>query len=252
MELIKNFNQYQEEMLLEKIDFKNLLSDFKHSARKHAVKLSIATVVIGTLLATFTPNQAENIISGQNTLTLTEKTILLDTLQYYKDASEFLLSQETWDHIREEETLKLTAYSIGDGMITIGYGHAEPEKSSKYAVGDKITKEEAEKIFIEDVNIAAKGVKRIFEQWKADGNIVKITQGQYDAMVSMAFNMGISGLRQTEFIQELKKRNFKEAAELIKTTGIKKGFSGLEDRRESEYEMFIAPVNTQDNENKKL
>ena len=55
----------------------------------------------------------------------------------------------------------------------------------------------------------------------------------------MAFNMGVGGLRRSKFIQYVKKNDMKRAAEEIKKTGLKKGFSGLEKRRKSEYKLFV-------------
>ena len=38
-----------------------------------------------------------------------------------------------------------------------------------------------------------------------------ITQGQFDALVSLAFNAGCSGIRQSEFIQSVKKGDHKKS-----------------------------------------
>ena len=59
-------------------------------------------------------------------------------------------------------------------------------------------------------------------------------------MVNMVFNMGIDGLRTSEFIQALKNKDIKNASELIKTTGLREGFAGLVERRAEEYNMFIS------------
>lgn len=149
--------------------------------------------------------------------------------------------------IKEHETLQLKAYinyyidekgkKRSDGMITIGYGHAEPQKTSKLKEGQKITKERAEQLFNQDIKMTEDGVRRILLEWKAKGLDVKITQGMFDAMVSMAYNIGITRFRQTEFIQLLKAEKYKAAAERIKSTYIK-NFSGLIPRREREYGLF--------------
>jgi len=82
----------------------------------------------------------------------------------------------------------------------------------------------------------------MFGQWEQQGIYVKITQTQYDALVSMAFNMGVSRFRQTDFVQKLKKNEIEEAAELIKTTGLRTGFRGLNGRRMEEYKKFISEI----------
>ena len=173
-------------------------------------------------------------------LTGVDKTTLMDAVTKYKDPSTLKLSHFGWNHIKNHEKLILKAYRIGDGKITIGYGHATPIQTSKYKVGHRISKEEADRLFIIDINIAAEGVKRIFEQWKEQGINVKITQNQYDVMVSMTFNMGVTSFRTSKFIQMIKNNNLEKAAELIKTTGINDKFPGLEHRRLIEYKQFVS------------
>jgi lysozyme len=111
---------------------------------------------------------------------------------------------------------------IGDGMITVGWGHAEPVSKSKFKVGQVITKEEATKLLKEDLKTAADGVRKIFKQWEDDGIERKITQDQFDALVSMCFNMGIGGLRRSEVISLIKKGNYEGAGERIKTQSVRK------------------------------
>lgn len=157
----------------------------------------------------------------------------------FKDASEFTTSQEAIDTIKHHEQLRLKAYKIkGDKKITIGWGHAEPIRKSKFKLGQKITREKAEQLFQSDLKIAEDGVKRIFAQWKEQGNDVKITQGMFDAMVSIAFNAGISGLRQSEFIQLVKRGKFKEAGEKIHGLRNTGKFGGLDVRRKVEKYLF--------------
>jgi len=176
------------------------------------------------------------------------KSIFRDLSDYvYRDPLELSISDKAVEMIKKHEKLMLNAYTIGDRIggeraITIGYGHANPESRSKYQLGDKITKEEAERLLKKDLQRKEEGVKRIFRQWKEQGIDRKITQGMYDAMVSMAFNMGIGGLRRSEFIQELKKGNYKKAADLITSTRVSDRFSGLIKRRHDERDMFLRDI----------
>jgi lysozyme len=159
-------------------------------------------------------------------------------------------SESVKNFIKEHEKLRLSAYAIGDGRITIGYGHAYKEKKSPYNVGDSITKEKAEKLFNSDILKAENGVKRIFSDWEEQGIKLNINQNMFDAMVSMAFNMGVNGLRKSEFIKHLKNEDYKAAAEKIKTTKttsvikdnegnlIRVNMPGLISRRQKENELF--------------
>jgi lysozyme len=165
-------------------------------------------------------------------------------------------SHDTKKFIKEHEKLNLKAYAIGDDMITIGYGHASPERKSKWRVGDKITMEEAEKLFDNDIIEAEDGVKRIINKWQKPTIENSLTQGMFDAMVSMAFNLGTTGLQNTNFMHLVKKGKFEKAAEKLKTTKTKSivtkrdektkekinivvEMPGLTNRRAMEYNFFI-------------
>jgi lysozyme len=165
----------------------------------------------------------------------------------FKDATVMKLSQDGWDQIKAEEgdpknpgEPVLKAYKIGDGKITVGWGHAEPVKTSKYKKGQVITREEAKDLLKEDLKSAADGVRRIFKEWKDEGIERRITQDQFNALVSMAYNMGVGGLRRSDVIQHIKKGDYKTAGESIKKQSLSKKFSGLESRREREADLFLS------------
>jgi len=165
----------------------------------------------------------------------------------FKDATQLKLSQDGWDQIKAEEgdpknpgEPVLKAYKLGDGKITVGWGHAEPAKKSHYKKGQVITREEAKKLLQKDLGEAADGVRRIFKEWKEKGIERKITQDQFDALVSMAYNMGINGLRNSDVIQHIKKGDYKTAGESIKKQSLSKKFTGLESRREREADLFLS------------
>ena len=161
------------------------------------------------------------------------------------------------DHLKYEEGSivnkgepNLVAYDLGDGAYTIGYGHAifpDEEESfnflprySKIRPGrTKITKENAEVLLKDDLRESESIINRILNQWEQKGIKPPITQGMYDAMVSMAFNMGI-GIRTSKFIQAVKQSDFDLAKKLILTTSenLFDNFPGLELRRKKESEMF--------------
>lgn len=161
------------------------------------------------------------------------------------------------DHLKYEEgsivnkgESNLVAYDLGDGAYTIGYGHAifpDEEESfnflprySKIRPGrTKITKENAEVLLKDDLRESESIINRILNQWEQKGIKPSITQGMYDAMVSMAFNMG-RGIRTSKFIQAVKQSDFDLAKKLILTTSenLFDNFPGLELRRKKESEMF--------------
>jgi len=122
-------------------------------------------------------------------------------------------------------------------MVTIGYGHAEPTTKTKMIPGKTtITKEKAEKLFEKDIEEASNGLNRILDSWVDQGIDVEITQGMYDAMTSMIFNMGIGNFRMSDFIQMVKRGEYEQAQDTIKTTNVT--YPGHKPRREKESEMF--------------
>ena len=144
----------------------------------------------------------------------------------------------------------LVAYDLGDGAYTIGYGHAifpnEKEsfeflpRYSKIRPGrTRITKDNAETLLKDDLRESESMINRILNQWEQKGIKPSITQGMYDAMVSMSFNMG-RGIRTSKFIQAVKQSDFDLARKLILTTSenLFNDFPGLELRRKKESEMF--------------
>jgi GH24 family phage-related lysozyme (muramidase) len=157
----------------------------------------------------------------------------------FNDAETYKTSNEAKNVIKRYEKLVLKGYKIkGDGKITIGWGHAEPIKTSKYKKGQIISKILADTLFDIDIKKAEDGVKRIFVYWKSQGNNVQITQGMFDAMVSMAYNAGVDGLRTSKFIQLVKRKKFKEADDAILDVANSGKFGGLDVRRGSEQELF--------------
>lgn len=234
MQYLKTYD----DLILEKIEFKTLLNKIKNA---HINKKRVIKSVLAILLSLYSLKHVENIIANNSILPYEDKELSLELLlkdENYKNGYDFILSQEGWDDIRREENLRLKAYRIGDGMITVGYGHAEPIKNSKLKVGYKITKDQAELYLKNDLNNTANGIRRIFKQWKQKGIDVKITQNQFDVLVSLAYNMGLTDLRTSDFIQLVKQNRLKDAAEKIKTLNVEDKFPGLKDRRIREYLKF--------------
>ena len=88
-------------------------------------------------------------------------------------------SQNMIDMLKRRESLSLVPYNLGDGGWTIGYGHFERLRSS---LPDSITKGQAETMFSQDVTDRG-------EKWVKLYVKVPLTQNQFDALVSIAFNM---------------------------------------------------------------
>lgn len=85
--------------------------------------------------------------------------------------------------IKHFESCELEAYKDIAGVWTIGYGNISYENGTKVKQGDKIAQWRAEDLFkriaqrfVNDVNYLTKGIQ--------------LTQNQFDALVSFAYNLG--------------------------------------------------------------
>ena len=94
------------------------------------------------------------------------------------------------NYIKKVEGLSLKAYKLGDGMITIGYGHAENIKNSRYKIGDTITKKEAELILRLDIE---EHEMRVDAWMKSQGyGDIQLSKLQKSMLTDYAFNPGLS------------------------------------------------------------
>lgn len=164
------------------------------------------------------------------------------------DGTTLRVSQNFWNHIKYEEGSAkekskpvLTAYKDSGGVLTIGWGH-----TGDVVPGQTITEKEATDFLRKDAKIAADCVRRFLGNWKTNDEKTKkgrpsweVTQGQFDAMVSMVFNTGCQGFLNSDVVQSIKDGDDKKAIEDMKNFKISKG-KGLTTRRESEINLYTS------------
>ena len=238
------------EVLLNKT--KNIPSGFRKKMVKYASigligLLSLNTV--SSLLSANAPEIKNEVMSSINVTTNQKDKEEVKNKEEVKDSIQTpnSVSQDLINHLKYEEgSIKhkgepvLKAYKLGDGAITVGWGHAEKIRRSKFKVGQVISRETAEQLLKNDIDYAEEVINDILASWDKKGIKYTINQDMYDAMVSMAFNMGRRGFRTSDFIQLVKKGKYEEAKEEIKQTS-KKSFKkhpGLKSRREKESQLF--------------
>ncbi len=169
-----------------------------------------------------------------------------------RKSDETLLNHLKWEEgsIRDKGEPALRAYNLGDGAYTIGYGHAIfdgenegydflPNYDNIKPGVTRITKTQAETLLKDDIKIAEGIINQILDEWEEQGIKPELTQGMYNTLVSMAYNMG-PGIRTKDFLQSIKKGDFETARELILQTSssLFDDFPGLQTRREKEAKMF--------------
>ena len=135
--------------------------------------------------------------------------------------------------IKESEGCVLKAYpdpATGGEPFTIGYGST----GSHVYPGKVITQAEADRLLDEDVDLFERGVNRLVN--------VDLTQGQFDALVCFAFNLGLGALQQSTLLKLLNAGDYEGAAKQFQRWDKAGGkvMAGLTKRRQAESELFLA------------
>jgi len=135
--------------------------------------------------------------------------------------------------LHNEEGLKLNAYKDQIGKWTIAFGNTYMLDGSPVKEGDKLTMVQANQLFavkIKDYEVAVnKGVK------------VPLTQNQFNALVSLCYNIGTTAFSNSTL---LKKINSKVSAEEIQAQfnlwkkGGGKVLPVLVNRRKREFALY--------------
>jgi lysozyme len=141
-------------------------------------------------------------------------------------------SENCYNLIKEFEGCKLTAYpdpATGGEPITIGVGHTGGIK-----LGTTITQEQADAYLVSDVAHAATAVNQMVT--------VPMTQGQFDALCSFAFNLGVGNLKSSTLLKDFNANNVQGAANqfLVWNKAAGHVMAGLTRRREAERTLFLS------------
>ncbi|WP_304947331.1 lysozyme [uncultured Parasutterella sp.] len=94
------------------------------------------------------------------------------------------------DFVKRWEGLRLKAYHCTASTLTIGYGHTKNVKP-----GQTITKAEAERLLRDDLVEHAQAL--------APAVTCKLTEGQYIALLDLAFNVGVSAVAKSKTLEYL-------------------------------------------------
>ncbi|MBJ6132890.1 lysozyme [Ochrobactrum sp. Q0168] len=132
--------------------------------------------------------------------------------------------------IKEFEGLRLEKYKDAVGKWTIGYGHLilPSERFER-----PLTESEAEDLLQSDL--------RKFEGGIIQYVTARISQNQFDALVSFAFNLGLANLKGSTQLRLLNQGKYSEAAEQFLRWNKAGGMAmpGLTRRRAAERDLFL-------------
>ncbi|MEX5768852.1 lysozyme [Serratia nematodiphila] len=144
------------------------------------------------------------------------------------------ISKSGIELIKRFEGLRLKAYQDSVGVWTIGYGWTQPVDGKKVGPEMQIDQATADRLLKCGVVQYEQGVNQLVK--------VKITQGQFDALVSFAYNLGLRSLSTSTLLQKLNAGDKQGAADQfgrwVNAGG--KRLDGLVARRAAEREMFLS------------
>lgn len=140
------------------------------------------------------------------------------------------ISQTGLDLIKSFEGLKLKAYQDVVGVWTVGFGSTGPHVKP----GMVITAKQAEDLLRDDVSR--------FEACVSKQVTVALSQNQFDALVSFAFNLGCGNLGSSTLLKKLNAKDYAGAAAEFPKWNRAGGkvLAGLTRRREAEKALFLS------------
>jgi len=139
--------------------------------------------------------------------------------------------------IARREGNVLTAYTDSVGVLTIGVGHTSVAGPPKVTRGLKITAAQSDQILARDLASVEKSVSSAVK--------VPLNQNEFDALVSLVFNIGAGGFKGSSVLKNLNAGNRAAAADSMLawnkgTVGGKKVvLKGLATRRTDERAQFL-------------
>jgi lysozyme len=134
--------------------------------------------------------------------------------------------------IKQFEGCKLTAYVDAIGMLTIGYGHTGPDVRP----GMTITQQEAQEFL-------ARRLANEFEPGVMEGiGYTRVSQPQFDAMVSLAYNIGVGAFSGSSIARLHRTGDYAGAADAFLKWNRAGGrvLRGLTHRREEERKLYLS------------
>ena len=138
-------------------------------------------------------------------------------------------SGKAYSLIQQSEGLQLTSYRCPSGIWTIGYGH-----TSGVTEGMTITVEEANEFLRQDI---------VFAEDVVNAQGLTLRQCQFDALVSLVFNIGGSAFRRSTLLKKIRVNPddnsiMDEFLRWVYSRG--KALPGLQRRRLAEMKLYFS------------
>ena len=137
------------------------------------------------------------------------------------------IAESTLDFITREEGFKNKAYKDSKGLWTIGVGHLI-KADEQHLLNATLTDQEVKDLLKSDLKWCSEAVESSVR--------VPLTQGQFDALYSLCFNIGEGAFRKSTVVRKLNENDIKGAADAILMWNKP---AVLEKRRKRERELFL-------------
>ncbi|MGF2878617.1 lysozyme [Acinetobacter johnsonii] len=132
------------------------------------------------------------------------------------------------------EGKRLTAYDDGVGVWTIGFGTTVYPNGMKVKKGDTCTEAQAKAYMAHDL--------KKFETAVNNAVTVPLSQNQFDALVSLAYNIGTNAFSKSTLVKKLNANDNRAAADQfdVWVNAGGKRMQGLVNRRAKEKALFLS------------
>jgi|SRR5690606_3631975 len=145
------------------------------------------------------------------------------------------IDRTTIDFLKELEGVEFTAYDDGAGFMTIGVGHLiKPNES--HLLTATLDSVDVDHLLFQDLKDFEIRLKKVID-------IKKLTQGQFNALISFAFNVGSAALEKSTLLKKIKAKSSRQEieAEFLKWNKASgKVMAGLTNRRKKEIKMYFS------------
>lgn len=142
------------------------------------------------------------------------------------------ISESGIELIKRFEGFSACVYEDVAGLKTIGYGHCLTSEEDY----SEISEDEAEGLLLEDIAEAEECINNLVD--------APLTQNQFDALVSLVFNIGSRAFQNSTLLRSLNQENYeavgKQWDRWVYAAG--KRVRGLELRRMEEKTLFLQDV----------
>lgn len=145
-----------------------------------------------------------------------------------------LINQAGINLIKEFEGFRSRAYLCPANVWTIGYGSTYYPNKTKVKQGDTINQQQGEQLLRDTCLDFEKAVDRAVK--------VKLTDNQFSALVSFAFNVGIGAFNKSTLLKVLNEGQYNQVGNQLKrwNRGGGKVLAGLTRRRNAEIKLFYS------------